>query len=87
MSTLSIEKSQKTKCAVSDKVSAKSNAASQGKIRSAAANAKISPKALQEAGEPKIERVTKQERVLTMLKSTRRSLHRRNHAGDGLAAT
>ena len=35
---------------------------------------------------PQVERVTKQERVLTLLSQPNRGQHRRNDAGDGLAA-
>ena len=63
MSTLSIEKSRNPKSAAPKKGSVKSNATSRRKITSAAANAKTSLK----ADKPKVERVTKQERVLTLL--------------------
>jgi Protein of unknown function (DUF3489) len=63
MSTLSIAKSRNPKSAAPKKGSAKSNATSRRKITSAAANAKAPLK----ADEPKVARVTKQERVLTML--------------------
>ncbi len=63
MATLSIAKSRKAKSAASKKGSAKSNATSRRKVTSAAANAKTPPK----ADEPQVERVTKQERVLTLL--------------------
>jgi hypothetical protein len=59
MSTLSIKKSQSPKSAAPKKGNAKSNATSRCKVTSAAANAKTPPK----ADEPKVERVTKQERV------------------------
>jgi Protein of unknown function (DUF3489) len=63
MSTLSIEKSRNPKSATPKKGSAKSNATSRRKVTSAAANAKTPVK----ADEPKVGRVTKQERVLTLL--------------------
>jgi hypothetical protein len=63
MSTLSIKKSRNPKCAAPKKRSAKSNAPSRRKVTSAATNAKTPP----QAGEPKVERATKQERVLTLL--------------------
>ena len=61
MSTLSLAKSRKS--AAPKKGSAKSNATSRHKITSAAAAAKTPVK----ADEPKVERLTKQERVLTLL--------------------
>ena len=63
MSTISIAKSRNAKRAGSKKVSAKSTVPSRRKITSAAANAKTPLK----ADKPKAERVTKQERVLTLL--------------------
>jgi hypothetical protein len=63
MSTLSIKKSRNAKSAAPKKGSAKSKTASRRKITSAAANAKT----LVKADEPKVERVTKQECVLTLL--------------------
>ena len=63
MSTLSIEKSRNPKSATPKKGSAKSNATSRRKVTSAAANTKTPLK----ADEPKVGRVTKQERVLTLL--------------------
>jgi len=63
MSTLSIEKSRNPKSATPKKGSAKSNATSRRKVTSAAANAKTPLK----ADGPQVERVTKQERVLTLL--------------------
>jgi Protein of unknown function (DUF3489) len=62
MPTVSI-KSRNTKSAAPKKESAKSNATSRRKITSAAANAKTPLK----VDEPRAERVTKQERVLTLL--------------------
>jgi hypothetical protein len=82
MSTLSIEKSRNAKSAAPKKGSAKSNATSRRKVTSAAANAKTPLK----ADEPKIERLTKQERVLTPAESTRGGQHRRDDAGNRLAA-
>ena len=63
MSPLSIAKSRNPKSAAPKKRSAKSNATSRRKITSAAANAKTPSK----ADGPKVERVTKQEHVLTLL--------------------
>ena len=63
MSTLSIAKSRNPKSAAPKKGSVKSNATSRRKVTSAAANAKTPVK----ADEPKVERVTKQERLLTLL--------------------
>ena len=63
MSTLSIEKSRNPKNAAPKKGRAKSNATSRRKATSAGATAKTPLK----AHEPKVERVTKQERVLTLL--------------------
>ncbi len=63
MPTLSIAKSRNPKSAAPKKGSVKSNATSRRKVTSAAANAKTPLK----ADEPKLERVTKQERVLTLL--------------------
>jgi hypothetical protein len=57
MSTLSIAKSRNPKNATPKKRSAKSNATSRRKVTSAAAT----------ADEPKVARLTKQERVLTLL--------------------
>jgi hypothetical protein len=62
MPTVSI-KSRNTKSAAPKKGSAKSNATSRRKVTSAAANAKTPLK----VDEPRAERVTKQERVLTLL--------------------
>jgi hypothetical protein len=59
MPTLSIKKSQNPKSATPKKGSAKSNATSRRKVTSAAANAKT----LSKADEPKVGRVTKQERA------------------------
>jgi Protein of unknown function (DUF3489) len=80
MSTLSIAKSRNRKSTAPKKGSAKSNATSRRKITSAAANAKkptrsveskaerVAPaKTLMKADEPKVARVTKQERVFTLL--------------------
>jgi hypothetical protein len=61
--TLSVEKSRNAKSAGSKKVSVKSPAPSRHKITPGAANAKTPSK----ADEPKLERLTKQERVLTLL--------------------
>jgi len=63
MSTLSITKSRNPKSAASKKGSVKSNATSRRKVTSAAANAKTPLT----ADGPKVGRVTKQERVLTLL--------------------
>ena len=67
MSTLSIAKSQNPKSAALKKGSAKSNARSRPKVTTAAANTKTPPNIPPLADQPKIERVTKQERVLTLL--------------------
>ena len=79
MSTLSI-KSRNTKSAAPKKGSAQSKMASRRKVTSPAANAKkptrsaelktervAAAKTLRKADEPKVERVTKQERVLALL--------------------
>jgi hypothetical protein len=63
MSTLSLAKSRNPNSTAPKKGSAKSNAISRRKVTSAAAAAKTPLK----AAEPKVERVTKQERVLTLL--------------------
>jgi hypothetical protein len=63
MSALSIAKSRNPKSATPKKGSAKSNATSRRDVTSAATTAKVPSK----ADEPKVERVTKQERVLTLL--------------------
>ena len=62
MSTPSIAKSRNLKTAASKKRSVQSRATSRRKVTSAAANAKTPPK----GDEPKVERVTKQERLLTL---------------------
>jgi Protein of unknown function (DUF3489) len=80
MSTLSIGKSRNPKSAAPKKGSAKSNAPSRHKVTSAAATAKkplriVESKAARvaaaktppQADGPKVERITKQERVLTLL--------------------
>ena len=63
MSTPSIAKSRNLKTAASKKRSVKSNATARRKVTSAAATAKVPPK----RDEPKVERATKQERLLTLL--------------------
>jgi hypothetical protein len=63
MSTASIAKSRNLKTAASKKGSVKSNATARRKATSAAAAAKTPLK----ADEPKVARVPKQERVLTLL--------------------
>ena len=63
MSTPSIAKSRNPKTAAPKKKSVQSNATSRRKVTSAAATAKAPPK----SDEPKVERVTKQERLLTLL--------------------
>ena len=63
MSTLSIAKSRNPKSATPKKGRATSNVTSRRKVRSAAATAKTPS----QADEPKVERVTKQEHVLTLL--------------------
>jgi Protein of unknown function (DUF3489) len=80
MSSLSIAKSRSLKSTAPKKGSAKSNTPSRRKVSSTAATAKKPPrsvetkaervaaaKTLVTAGEAKLERVTKQERVLTLL--------------------
>jgi hypothetical protein len=67
MSTLSIEKSQNPKSAALKKANTKSNPTSRAKLASAVATAKMAPKTPTQANQPKIERATKQERVLTLL--------------------
>src|SRR6202035_1716483 len=62
MSTPSIAKSRNLKTAASKKRSVKSSA-TRHKVTSAAATAKVPPK----RDEPKVARVTKQERLLTLL--------------------
>ena len=72
MSTLSI-KSRNTKSAAPKKGSAQSKTASRRKVTSPAANAKTKAKRVvaantpAKADEPKVERVTKEERLLTLL--------------------
>jgi hypothetical protein len=63
MSTLSVAKSRNPKSAAPKKGRVKSNATARRKITPGAANAKT----LSKADEPKLERLTKQERVLTLL--------------------
>ena len=63
MSTLSLAKSRNPKSAAPKKGNAQSKTASRRKVISAAANTKTPLK----ADEPKVGRVTKQERVLTLL--------------------
>ena len=63
MSTLSMEKSQNSRSAAPKKGSAKSNAKSRAKATPAAVDSRTPP----QADELKVERVTKQERVLTLL--------------------
>ena len=80
MSTLSIGKSRNPKSAAPKKGSAKSNAPSRRKVKSATVIAKKPPRSVEskaergaaaktpvKADEPKVDRVTKQERVLTLL--------------------
>ena len=80
MSSLSIAKSRNLESTAPKKGSAKSKTASRRKVPSTAATAKKLPrsveskagrvaaaKTLRKADEPKVERVTKQERVLTLL--------------------
>ena len=68
MSIPSIAKSRKLKTAASKKRSVKSSAKARRKVTSAAATAKAPPK----SDETKAERVTKQERVLTLLSQARK---------------
>ena len=63
MSSLSIAKSRNLESTAPKKGSAKSNTSSRRKVPSTAANAKTPVK----ADKPKVERLTKQERVLTLL--------------------
>ena len=80
MSTLSLAKSRNPKSAASKKGSAKSNATSRRKVPSIAATAKKPLRSVESKAErvaaaktsvkidqPQVERVTKQERVLTLL--------------------
>jgi hypothetical protein len=66
MSTPSIAKSRNLKTAASKKKSVQSSATARRKVTSSAATAKVPPK----SDEPKVERVTKQERLLTRVKPT-----------------
>jgi hypothetical protein len=63
MSTPSIANSRNLKTAASKKRSVKSSATARHEVTSAATAAKVPPK----SDEPKVERVTKQERLLTLL--------------------
>ena len=63
MSTPSIAKSRNLKTAASKKKSVQSSATTRRKVTSAAATAKVPPK----SDEPKVERVTKQERLLAQV--------------------
>ena len=80
MSSLSIAKSRNLKTATPKKGSAKSNRSARRKVPSTAATAKKPPRSVESKAErvaaaktpvkidkPKVERVTKQERVLTLL--------------------
>ena len=80
MSTLSIEKSRNFESPAPKKGSVKSNTSSRRKVTSPAANAKKLPRSVESKAErvaaaktpvkidqPQVERVTKQERVLTLL--------------------
>jgi Protein of unknown function (DUF3489) len=80
MSTLSIAKSRNRESTAPKKGSAKSNTPSRRKVPSTAATAKKPPRSVEtkaervaaaktpmKADEPRVERVTKQERVLTLL--------------------
>src|ERR1700730_2548289 len=80
MSTPSIEKAPHIESTGPKKRSAKSPR--RRKVTSAAAAAKMRPK----TDEPQVERVTKQERLLTPAESSRGGEHRRDDAGDRLAA-
>ena len=99
MSSLSIAKSRNLESAAPKKGSAKSNTSSRRKVPSTAATAKKPPRSVESKAErvaaaktpvkidqPQVERVTKQERVLTLLSQPEWGQHRRNDAGDGLAA-
>lgn len=78
MSSLSIAKSRNPKCAASKKRSVPSRATARRKVTSTAANAKTPSK----ANAPKIERVTKQERLLTLLSQAEGGPHRREDADN-----
>ena len=80
MSSLSVAKSRNLKTATPKKGSAKSNRSARRKVPSTAATAKKPPRSVEskaervaaaktpvKADKPQIERVTKQERVLTLL--------------------
>jgi hypothetical protein len=67
MSTQSLNKLRTSKNAAANKSSAKSTRPSKVKITAAAAPPKKPQKAPMEAADRKVERVTKQERVLTLL--------------------
>jgi Protein of unknown function (DUF3489) len=73
MSSLSIAKSRNLESTAPKKGSAKSNTASRRKVTSPAANAKKPPRSVESkaervaAAKTPVERVTKQERVLTLL--------------------
>jgi hypothetical protein len=77
----SIAKSRNLKTAASKKRSVKSSATARRKVTSAATAAKVPPK----SDEPKVERVTKQERLLTLL-SQAEGRASRDDAGNRLAA-
>ena len=94
MSSLSIAKSRNLESTAPKKGSAKSNRPSRRKVPSTAATAKKPPRSVKSKAErvaagktpvkidqPQVERVTKQERVLTLL-PTGGGQHRRNDAGD-----
>src|ERR1700719_4471788 len=80
MSTPSIAKSRTLKTAASKKRSVKSSATARRKVTSAATAAKVPPI----SDEPKVERVTKQERLLTLLSQA--EPRGRDDPGNRLAA-
>ena len=99
MSSLSLAKSRNPKSAAPKKGSAKSNTASRRKVTSTAATAKKPPrsvkskaervaaaKTLGKADEPKVERVDQAGARAHPAEPTRGGQHRRDDAGDGLAA-
>ena len=99
MSTLSIEKSRNLESPAPKKGSAKSHEPSRRKVTSAVAAANKTPRSVEskaarvaaaktpvKADKPQIERVTKQERVLTLLSRPQGGQSRRDDADDRLAA-
>ena len=99
MSTLSIEKSRNLESPAPKKGSAKSHAPSRRKVTSAVAAANKTPRSVEskaarvaaaktpvKADKPQIERVTKQERVLTLLSRPQGVSLEEHDADDRLAA-